>query len=221
MGASFRQRAGWQVVASYGDTASEKRAVGQSGILCDLSAQARYIVRGEAAAALVQDVSQLYTSSPPGAASRAVVRDASGKEVGAGWALRLRPDAWWLAIEDPSDQQVVWSWLQERSRGLDCVHTVDVTGGYATFGLCGPKALSTLQKLLAVDPDRLVPPAVTQTRLAGVLTITQRLPGGQDTWLITCPRESAEYLWDALEDAGAEYGILPAGTEAWEALARA
>jgi aminomethyltransferase len=223
MGAQFKDVAGWRIPHSYGDPAGEQRAATTSGVLCDLTAQARFILRGEAAADLAQAVSRLDASSRPGAASRAVVRDSSGGQLSEGWLLRLRPDTWWLSAENPAGQQAVGAWLGERSRALDCVHSVDVTGGYATFGLCGPCSLSTLQKLLAVDPDKLAPPRAAQTRLGGVLTITLHVPAGKagDAWLVTCPRESAEYLWDVLEDAGSEYGVMPAGTDTWEAVAPA
>ena len=89
---------------------------------------------------------------------------------------------------------------------------IDVTGGWASLALIGPDAERILNKVTAVDlRERTLPvQSCCQGPIFGVNTLFGRFAGRLD--LHVCS-DSAEFFWDVLMDAGAEFGLRPAGVE--------
>lgn len=93
---------------------------------------------------------------------------------------------------------------------------IDVTGGWASLALIGPDAERILNKVTAVDlRERTLPVGgCCQGPLFAVNTLFGRLPGRFE--LHVCS-DSAEFFWDVLMDAGAEFDLKPAGVEFYRA----
>ncbi len=89
---------------------------------------------------------------------------------------------------------------------------IDVTGGWASLALIGPDAERILNKVTAVDlRERTLPvQACCQGPIFGVNTLFGRLA---DRFELHVCSDSAEFFWDVLMDAGAEFGLRPAGIE--------
>ena len=89
---------------------------------------------------------------------------------------------------------------------------LDVTGGWSSLALIGPDAERILNKVTAVDlRERTLPvQSCCQGPIFGVNTLFGRLAGRFD--LHVCS-DSSEFFWDVLMDAGAEFGLRPAGVE--------
>jgi sarcosine oxidase gamma subunit len=87
---------------------------------------------------------------------------------------------------------------------------LDVTGGWVSLALIGPDAESILNKVTAVDlrHETLPVQACCQGPIFGVNTLFGRFAGRFE--LHICG-DSAEFLWEVLLDAGAEFGLKPAG----------
>ena len=92
------------------------------------------------------------------------------------------------------------------------VNGLDVTGGWSSLALIGPDAERILNKVTAVDlRERTLPvQSCCQGPIFGVNTLFGRLAGRFD--LHVCS-DSAEFFWEVLMDAGAEFGLRPAGIE--------
>ena len=88
---------------------------------------------------------------------------------------------------------------------------VDVTHGRALVRLTGERAPDVLAKLCAIDlADRVTPNgAAFRSAVAKLVTDVVRddLGDGTRSYLLHCERSSGQYLFDALLDAGAEFGI--------------
>lgn len=89
---------------------------------------------------------------------------------------------------------------------------IDVTGGWASLALIGPDAERILNKVTAVDlRERTLPvQACCQGPIFGVNTLFGRFA---DRFELHVCSDSAEFFWDVLMDAGAEFGLRPAGIE--------
>ena len=89
---------------------------------------------------------------------------------------------------------------------------LDVTGGWSSLALIGPDAERILNKVTAVDlRERTLPAqACCQGPIFGVNTLFGRFADRLE--LHVCG-DSAEFFWDVLMDAGAEFGLRPAGVE--------
>ena len=102
-----------------------------------------------------------------------------------------------------------------------CAHVANVTGAYAAINVAGPRARDTLAKLTEVDlsPQAFRYMRSAQGDVAGVPAIFLRIGFvGETGWELHFPAEYGEYMWDALMDAGQEYGIAPFGVEAQRIL---
>jgi glycine cleavage system aminomethyltransferase T len=88
---------------------------------------------------------------------------------------------------------------------------LDVTGGWASLALWGPQAGQILSKITAVDlrPRTLPAGRCCQGPIFGVNTLFGRF---DDHFELHVCGDSAEFFWDVLFDAGAEFGLAPAGS---------
>jgi sarcosine oxidase, subunit alpha len=96
----------------------------------------------------------------------------------------------------------------------ELVSVVDVTHGRALLRLTGPRAADLLAKVCAIDlADDVTPDgAALSTSTAKLVTgLVRDDMDGVPSYLLHCERSSGQYLWDALLDAGAEFGITTAG----------
>jgi sarcosine oxidase subunit gamma len=119
-------------------------------------------------------------------------------------ALWLSPDEW-LLVTTPGGERAL---LADLIASLDGIrHALnDQTSGYTTIRLRGPHVRQVLAKGCTIDLDASVfeAPQIAQTLLAKAGVILQPLPHGVG-FDITVRRSFADYLWQWLSDALAEY----------------
>ncbi|MBO6861010.1 MAG: sarcosine oxidase subunit alpha family protein [Alphaproteobacteria bacterium] len=107
--------------------------------------------------------------------------------------------------------QAVWPDLR--------VKVVSVTEQYAAIALAGPNSRKVMQKIVDIDlsddafPFMACGPchAVTDAIRARLFRISF---SGELAYEINVPSDYGRFVWDALMDAGAEFGIVPYGLEA-------
>ncbi len=89
---------------------------------------------------------------------------------------------------------------------------IDVTGGWASLALIGPDGERILNKVTALDlRERTLPvQACCQGPIFGVNTLFGRFA---DRFELHVCSDSAEFFWEVLMDAGAEFGLRAAGIE--------
>ncbi len=89
---------------------------------------------------------------------------------------------------------------------------IDVTGGWTSLALIGPDAERILNKVTAVDlrERTLQMNSCCQGPIFGVNTLFGRFA---DRFELHVCSDSVEFFWDVLMDAGAEFGLRPAGIE--------
>ena len=163
----------------------------------------RYPQQAERSGNVLVDLSQWATFEINGPEIGATLTSLCGADVpmrkihseGARHVYRLTPS-----------HAIVFGKLPAGASGLD------VTGGWSSLALIGPDAERILNKVTAVDlRERTLPvQSCCQGPIFGVNTLFGRLAGRFD--LHVCS-DSAEFFWDVLMDAGAEFGLRPAGVE--------
>ncbi|MEM7075702.1 MAG: sarcosine oxidase subunit alpha family protein [Pseudomonadota bacterium] len=97
------------------------------------------------------------------------------------------------------------------------VYVVNVTENYGQIAVVGSRARDVLKKLTKDDisADALPFMAWKDLTLAGCRARAYRISfSGELSYEIAVPASQARALWDALLEAGAEYGVTPYGTEA-------
>lgn len=93
------------------------------------------------------------------------------------------------------------------------VSVIDHTHSRALFGLTGSQAPAVLEKVCSLDWSEAMTPdgAVVSASVAKVTCdLVRDDRDGEASYRIACDRSYGQYLFDALLDAGNEYGILVA-----------
>lgn len=211
-GAAFEACGEAAVAQDFGDAAGERDTAATLG-LADLSPLARAGFKGAGTVAWLE----AQGVTVPAESNRAA------RQAGGALAVRLAP-AEVLILGDKNDAgeglpgrlERAWageSLPPERPRG----YPVPRRDSHAWFLVTGERAAAMFAKLCAVDlrPDRFPDLAVAQTSVARLSAIVVRCDRESGpAFHLLADSASAEYLWDCLVDAMAEFGGQPVGLAA-------
>ena len=103
-----------------------------------------------------------------------------------------------------------------------CAHVVDLTSGMAGVRITGPLGHLLLGSVsdLDISGDAFPDMSCAQTKVAEVEGVVLRLDlADVVSYDLYFGREYGQYMWEALLEAGEEYGITPVGFEAMARLA--
>jgi aminomethyltransferase len=132
--------------------------------------------------------------------------DARGRVLDDGTISRLDAGTYRLTSAEPNTR-----WLQLNASGMD-VKVEDVSAQLAALALQGPLSRDILQQVATVDLGPLKYFRLVQTTVSDVpVTISRTGYTGDLGFEIWVPADRAVAVWDALIDAGAAYGMVPAG----------
>lgn len=165
--------------------------------LCDLSFLAKVQVRAAMAGAVAEQLGTGFGRAVRDAARRLVVGSGPGE---------------WLVLGPQGQGPALVPDLEARFADAgEFVSVVDLTHGRALMRLTGSDAVTgVLSKQCAINfADKIVPDgAALRTSVASVATdVVRDDVGGERSYLLHCERSSGQYLFDALLDAGGDYGI--------------
>ena len=200
MGAVIRVDRGWAGVAHFTSLREESEAVRRAVGLADCSSIPKFNLQG----------GNLNSSPELGEAVQA-------------WRLRAGR---YLVTCPTGDRDLVEGELNRYvaagGEPSDPVYLTDVTSGYAALLLAGPRSPEVLRKLVDLDTSDDAFPNLTcaQTGIHHTYAILMRRDiESLRAYLILVNREYGEWLWETVLDAGAEFGIRPFGSRAYELLA--
>jgi aminomethyltransferase len=113
------------------------------------------------------------------------------------------------------------SWVLENTKGFDCV-VEDLSNAYTQLAIQGPRAIDVLRKLTDVNLDAIKNYWFTHGTVCGLpgRLIARTGYTGEDGFEIYVPGDAAtsETVWNAVMDAGKEFGIVPCGLGARNTL---
>ena len=113
------------------------------------------------------------------------------------------------------------SWVLENTKGFDCV-VEDLSDAYTQLAIQGPRALDVLRKLTDANLDAIKNYWFTHGTVCGLpeRLIARTGYTGEDGFEIYVPGDVAtsEKVWNAVMDAGKEFGIVPCGLGARNTL---
>ena len=205
---AWRRWAGHVVASSYEMVHErEYHAIRSAAALFDVSPLYKYSITGKDAERLLDRiVTRNIAKQKVGQVVYTPWCDADGKIIDDGTVSRLGETEFRMTAADPSMR-----WLHLNAVGLD-VRIEDVSEKLAALSLQGPNAREILK--CAVDGDvaslkffrlmrgsvRGIPVGVSRTGYTGDL--------GYEIWI---DADQALPVWDAIVQAGEDYGIVPAG----------
>jgi heterotetrameric sarcosine oxidase gamma subunit len=115
----------------------------------------------------------------------------------------------WLLLAAPGTSAAVRERMEQvQDEGL--VSVFDATHGRALMRIMGARAPDLLAKVCAIDFSEAITPdgAAFRSSVAKLVTdVVRDDRDGEISYLLHCERSSGQYLFDALIDAGDEFGI--------------
>ena len=220
--ARMAETGGWHRPHSYGDPQEEARAVRVSVGIIDVGTLGKLDVQGKDAPELLDFVyTHRFSDLRPGRVRYGVLTGDNGTIMDDGTVARLADDHYYVTTSTANvetvEQWFQW-WMADREM---CAHVTNVTPGYSVINIAGPNARATLSKLTDIDlsPNKFRYMRVKRGDVADVPSILLKIGFvGESGWEVHCPAEYGEHMWDALLNAGDEYGIRPFGVEAQRIL---
>jgi len=127
-----------------------------------------------------------------------------------------------LLVVNAGTKDKDFAWIQKQVGGWPEIHISDCSGDYSQLALQGPCALETLKKLTEVDLAAIRSYWFRWGTVAGIPNVLIARTGysGEDGFELYIPSDEATTvkLWNALLEAGAEFGIRPCGLGARNTL---
>ena len=207
IGAHMVERDGWLQPALYSSVDQESRLLNEVAGVCEISPSGKVLAQGDDLDDFLRKV-LLVDKTPAVGEVRRVTLPASGL------LARLTTDEC-LVLSDAAELS---KWTMALGRNLsDCVHLLDHTSGLAGVRLTGPESDQLLSKLTELDtsPEAFPNLSCAQTRCAEIHgTLIRTDLGSLPSYDLFFPREFGEYMWDAIFEAGEEFGVAAVGFEA-------
>lgn len=217
-GAVMRQAQGWEMPGHFGDPRAEHMAVRQAVGVFDWASTGEIEIAGRDALALIQRV--IVNDAAKLAVGRVLYTTLchdSGAIMSDVTFYRLGEDRYWCMTawgSNGANQRPEYDWLREHARGLD-VTVTDVSSGVALLAIQGPAARKVVGALTAADLEHLPTMGFTTAQLAGIpeALISRTGYTGELGYELVAPAEHGCELWDAVQDAGAPFGLRHCGLD--------
>jgi sarcosine oxidase, subunit alpha len=217
LGANVLWAGDWRRAYDYGDAQAEALAVHQAAGLIDVSTLGKLIVRGPDAGDFLDRLyPNRFSNLKPERIRYGVIASDAGRIMDDGTICRLDDDTFYVTTTSSGAGAVYewFSWWLADWR-LD-VRLTDVTQALSAVNLAGPRAREIMGKLTELDCSAEAFTYLDGKRadVAGVPCLILRIGFvGEVGYEIHCPSAHGQHLWDALMEAGAEYGMKPFGLE--------
>jgi sarcosine oxidase subunit alpha len=221
-GASLMDMGEWKRPYLYSSVEEEYKAVRENVGIIDVGTLGRLDLRGKDAPKLLDFAyTHLFSNLKVGKSRYGVICDDAGVILDDGTVTRLAEDHYFITTTtgnvDFVEQWLLW-WATVFN--LDA-HITNVTAGLAAVNVAGPKARDLLKKLTTIDLSTQAFPYMNGAEglVAGMPCILLRIGFvGETGWEIHLPGEYGEHFWNALMEAGKEFGIRPFGVETQRVL---
>ncbi|MBT2548799.1 glycine cleavage system aminomethyltransferase GcvT [Arthrobacter sp. ISL-65] len=225
-GASFTDFGGWQMPLKYTSELAEHHAVRNTAGLFDLSHMGEVWVTGpDAGAFLDYALAGKLSAIAVGKAKYSLICDRDGGIIDDLISYR-RGEEKYLVVPNAGNAKKVAAALAERAAKFD-VAVEDVSAEISLIAVQGPNAEAILLQLVPAGQHSLVTElkyyAAVEVGIAVNGTVQDLLLArtgytGEDGFEIYVPNDDAAGLWEALLDAGAVHGLIPAGLACRDSL---
>jgi aminomethyltransferase len=217
---------GWDMPVEYpgpgGGLIAEHIAVRTAVGLFDVSHMGEIQFRGPGALAAVQHITMNDASRlKDGQAHYSALLTPQGTFVDDILVHRLSANDYLLVVNAGTTEKD-FDWIRKQVGSWPGIHLSNYSAYYSQLALQGPRALETMAKLTKVDLVAIKNYWFTWGTVAGIpnTLIARTGYSGEDGFEVYIPSDEATTvkMWNALLDAGAEFGIRPCGLGARNTL---
>ncbi len=218
LGAKMVPFAGFNMPVQYSGINDEHDTVRNGVGVFDVSHMGEFILKGDRALDLVQqissnDASKLYD----GKVQYAYIPNEDGGVVDDFLVYRIDEKTYFLVV-NASNIEKDWDWIAKyNTYGVEMKNISDET---SLFAVQGPKAADALASLTDIDLSTMEYYTFKKGVFAGVDNVLVSATGytGAGGFEVYVANKDAKKVWEAIFEAGAAYGIKPIGLGARDTL---
>ncbi|MGA8090791.1 MAG: glycine cleavage system aminomethyltransferase GcvT [Terracidiphilus sp.] len=217
---------GWDMPVEYpgpgGGLIAEHMAVRTGVGLFDVSHMGEIQFRGPGSLAAIQQITMNDVARlKDGQAHYSALLTPQGTFVDDILVHRLSENDYLLVV-NAGTKDKDYAWIRQQVGGWAGIHITDYSSYYSQLALQGPRALETMRKLTKVDLAAIKNYWFTWGQVAGIHNVLIARTGysGEDGFELYIPSDEATTvkMWNALMEAGEEFGIRPCGLGARNTL---
>lgn len=219
LGAKMVPFAGFEMPVQYSGVTEEHFAVREKVGIFDVSHMGQFFVEGDSAKDLLQYVTTNNLDTlENGKAQYNCLPNGNGGIVD-DLIIYKMADGKYFVVVNASNIDKDWNHLQKYNEKFGAKLT-NVSDQMSLIAIQGPKATETLQKLTDTNLSELPYYHFTEGTVAGVADVIISNTGytGSGGFEIYFKNDDAVKLWDALTDAGQEFGLIPCGLASRDTL---
>jgi aminomethyltransferase len=218
LGAKMVPFAGYNMPVQYEGVNAEHETVRNAVGVFDVSHMGEFVLRGPNALALIQkfasnDASVLFD----GKAQYSCMPNGKGGIVDDLIIYRVNSEEYFIVV-NASNIEKDWNWISSlNDLGVEMENLSDQ---YSLLAIQGPKAAEAMQSLTDIDLSNMTYYTFQHGTFAGIENMMISATGytGSGGFEIYIKNEDAQKVWDAVFEAGADYGIKPIGLAARDTL---
>lgn len=214
------ERQGWAAEYWSPIAAAEHLATRETAGLFDLTGLALIEVSGSGALKFVNYLCTADVDKPVGSVIYTLWLDKKGGVRRDLTVARLGEQKFWMMVGDGTRPQDL-AWVRSHAPTDGSVHIADVSDAWSALGLWGPNARHILSKVTDADLSNDAFPFYTSRWIdigpARVLALRISY-AGELGWELHMPFDQGLAVWDAIWEAGREYGLISSGMTAFETL---
>lgn len=221
LGAKMVDFAGYNMPVSYTGINDEHLAVRKSAGVFDVSHMGEFILKGDKAIDLIQRVTSNDAGKlKNGQAQYSCLPNAEGGIVDDLLVYCIEENNVYMLVVNASNIEKDWNWIQQHNTAGAEMH--NISDKTCLLAVQGPNATKALQPLTEMDILNLRYYTFVKGVFAGVENVLISATGYTGAGGVEIYFEdkdgAAEKIWDAIFEAGKEYGIKPTGLGARDTL---
>ncbi|MBP7390129.1 MAG: glycine cleavage system aminomethyltransferase GcvT [Chitinophagales bacterium] len=211
LGAKMAEFAGYNMPIVYSGINEEHRAVRNSVGVFDVSHMGEFMLKGEKALDLIQLITTNDASKlADGKVQYSCMPNDKGGIVDDLLVYRWNESEYYLVV-NASNIEKDWNWIKQHN--TFSVEMTNMSDDMSLLAVQGPNALKTLQKLTDINLSDIPYYAYAAGKMAGLDDVIISNTGytGAGGFEIYVWNKDARAMWDAVFEAGKEFGIVPCG----------
>lgn len=218
LGAKMVDFAGYKMPVSYEGVNIEHETVRKSVGVFDVSHMGEFLITGPNALELIQRISSNDASKlVDGQAQYSCMPNETGGIIDDLILYRLDPEKWLLVV-NASNIEKDWNWItSHNSMGAEMRN---ISEDFSLLAIQGPKAVEAMRSLTSIDLEAIKFYTFEVADFAGIEHVIISATGytGSGGFEIYCKNSEVKQIWEKVMEAGADWGIKPAGLAARDTL---
>ncbi|WP_299754997.1 glycine cleavage system aminomethyltransferase GcvT [uncultured Pontibacter sp.] len=218
LGAKMVPFAGYNMPVRYSSDIEEHKTVREAVGIFDVSHMGEFMLRGPKALDLIQRVTSNDASKlADGKIQYSCLPNEAGGIVDDLLVYRLSEEEYMLVV-NASNIEKDWNWVSKYN--TEGVEMENISDEMSLFAVQGPKTAEALQSLTKIDLATMVYYTFDKGEFAGVPDVIVSATGytGSGGFEIYVKNKDAKKVFDAIMEAGKDFGIKPIGLGARDTL---